>query len=1067
MEMIMSDLMNLCSISFRYEFKDCNFKSMRTTKHLSGKIVLILAFQIIVAANLQAQNETTSTTHTFVPLPELLLSSEGYGIESSEQWEEIRRSEILELFREHVYGRVPEAELSIGFELKFIDMNALAGTAIQKEVEVQVSNGPDTHVFTILIFLPKDIPGPVPLFLGLNFNGNHTIHSNKQITVTDSWVRNNSDLEISDHRAREGTRGAGAHRWPVEHILSRGYGVATIYYGEIDPDFDDGFKNGIHRLFADQGEERDSDSWGSIATWAWGLSRAMDYFETDADVDQKRVGVMGHSRLGKTSLWAGAEDERFALVISNNSGCGGAALTRRAFGERVSRINTSFPHWFASRFHEYNDNEAALPVDQHMLMALMAPRPLYVASAQEDLWADPYGEYLSLYYGSKVYELYGNVALKSDQLPGVDQPRWSGSLGYHMRTGKHDVTSYDWEQYLKFADQNMPGAESGQQVSLVSEAWLKEHIKSGSPRLMLTPDLEVRIREKLHEGDPVTLNGFQLLQGSADDILDLSPLSYSKTGRRLLGVSREAIRRLTTLALVYRFEKEQRYLDKLEEELVAVCGFNDWNPSHFLDVAEMAAGVALALDWAGEWLTPETEQMVRSALVEKALKPGMSNIGYNGWVDAHHNWNLVCHGGLSLAALALFEDEPELTARVLNRAVEKIPLALEPYGPGGVYPEGPSYWFYATTYLVGAISAFESALGTDFGLADARGLMESAVFSQVLAGPSGDYYNYFDSGLGGLYSMAHFGLLSWFASRSGEGMDWTAYRDLLERELTHPAQVSRTRFFSMHFLDIARMDHTGGKSFIYPEVWTGGGDEPICIFRDRENQKDAFFLAAKGGRAADNHGNMDAGSFIFELEGVRWVVDPGNQGYHELEQLMGNELWNSGQESGRWKLLTKNNFGHSTLTVNGKMHMADGRATLIRVDRRRDQPKVTFDLTPLYGEDLAEAQRSFIRVSDHGLRIRDHLIFSPKTQTVTWQLMTRAEVEVQDRGVVLRQEGKTLYLNVLSDLSFEVNVVNLSPPPLPYDKNISGLKRIEIQVDRKAFPGFSGEFVVDLTTKKK
>ncbi len=291
--------------------------------------------------------------------------------------------------------------------------------------------------------------------MGLNFNGNHTVHPDPQISITESWVRNNEAAGITDNRAIESSRGMASGRWPVELILSRGYGLATIYYGDIDPDFDDGFGNGIQGLIDPSGADREPSSWGSIAAWSWGLSRAMDYFEQDEEIDQERVAVMGHSRLGKTSLWAGAEDERFAMVISNNSGCGGAALSRRPYGERVSRINTSFPHWFASRFHDYNDNEGALPVDQHMLMALMAPRPLYVASAQEDNWADQRGEYLSLYYGSSAYRLYDSRISLDQKMPAVDQPVSSGSLGYHIRTGEHDVKKYDWEQYLDFADRHM------------------------------------------------------------------------------------------------------------------------------------------------------------------------------------------------------------------------------------------------------------------------------------------------------------------------------------------------------------------------------------------------------------------------------------------------------------------------------------------------------------------------------------------------------------------------------------------------------------------------------------
>jgi hypothetical protein len=287
------------------------------------------------------------------------------------------------------------------------------------------------------------------MFLGHNFYGNHTITNDKNVPVPTAY-----SIIRSGNRPTEEQRGMSAKSWQVEKIIDAGYGVATIFCGEVDPDKDD-FSDGIHPLFYVEGQQRPAaGEWGTISAWAWGLSRALDYFEKDDDVDHSKVIVFGHSRLGKTSLWAGATDKRFAAVISNNSGCGGAALSKRKFGETVGRINESFPHWFTLNFREFNLNEEALPVDQHELIALIAPRPVYVASAEEDPWADPRGEFLAAYHATPVYALYGKKGIPSDAMPEVNKPV-QNTIAYHIRTGEHGVTAYDWEQYIKWANEQV------------------------------------------------------------------------------------------------------------------------------------------------------------------------------------------------------------------------------------------------------------------------------------------------------------------------------------------------------------------------------------------------------------------------------------------------------------------------------------------------------------------------------------------------------------------------------------------------------------------------------------
>ncbi len=384
-------------------------------------------------------------------LPDPLKFEDGRAVSGPAQWP-ARRAELLTLFAEQMYGVMPAAPDRLKYEVIESDEKALGGLARRKQVRIYFGKRNKMPYMDLLIYLPANPTRRVPVILGLNFKGNHTVHIDPAIRLPQSWLANDATFGVTENRASEAGRGLRAGRWPIEMILGRGYGVATAYYGDIDPDFDDGFQNGVHPLFyAEDQTQPKPQEWGSIAAWAWGLSRCMDYLLLEPIVDPSRVIVMGHSRLGKAAMWAGVTDDRFAAMISNDSGCGGAALSRRKFGETVQRINTSFPHWFCDNFPAYNDKEETLPFDQHQLIALMAPRPVLVCSAEGDQWADPKGEFLSCVAASPVYELLGMKGMDTQEMPGLH--RLTGSaIGYHIRAGGHDLTGVDWKVFMDFMD---------------------------------------------------------------------------------------------------------------------------------------------------------------------------------------------------------------------------------------------------------------------------------------------------------------------------------------------------------------------------------------------------------------------------------------------------------------------------------------------------------------------------------------------------------------------------------------------------------------------------------------
>lgn len=426
------------------------------------RILFPLALVMVLVSFVQAQSSQPVFNYDeakvgLYTLPDPLIDAKGKSVKTRADWNP-RRNELTQLFAEHVYGQTPKQTVKLRFQTTSVDSSALNGLAVRKEVSIFIVDYPQLPPIDVLIYLPKKSSKAVPAFLGLNFCGNHCVTTESDITRSMRWMSNVGDASVNN-RATEKARGMQARRWPIDMILNRGYALVTAYYGDIEPDYPEGWHKHIRSVLgksttlADRpGDTTQINEWGAIGAWAWGMSRILDYLQTEPNIDAKRVISIGHSRIGKASLWAGAQDERFAAVIANESGEGGAALARRWYGETVERINTSFPHWFCGRYKTYNKHVADLPVDQHELLALIAPRPLYVASANDDQWSDPKGEFLGAMHTEPVYKLYGKTGLGTTAFPAVNQPVGQ-TVRYHNRTGKHDVTNYDWEQYLQFADE--------------------------------------------------------------------------------------------------------------------------------------------------------------------------------------------------------------------------------------------------------------------------------------------------------------------------------------------------------------------------------------------------------------------------------------------------------------------------------------------------------------------------------------------------------------------------------------------------------------------------------------
>ncbi len=575
----------------------------------------------------------------------------------------------------------------------------------------------------------------------------------------------------------------------------------------------------------------------------------------------------------------------------------------------------------------------------------------------------------------------------------------------------------------------------------ISVEYLEKNLRKSLPRLVYNSAIEKNLKKNM-KTDKVLQSIYKSIEYNAGMVLEKDLISVRipdnpRSQRNQLGISRDFLWRINMLATVYRIEKKPEILQRINDEVVAACNFPTWNPRHFLDVGEMSLAIAFALDWTAGDLPKSTIDLAKKALIEKGIKQSWPENGKTpGWVYNDNNWNQVCNAGMIAASIVVAELEPELAAKTIYRSIDGLNNALRSYAPDGVYPEGAVYWGYGTQFSVVTAAIFESAFGTDFGIADFPGFKESAIFRVLSTAPSGKLFNYADCAEEP-ERYTDF-TLSWFAAKTGNKAFLSEEKFMLPAE--ERGRISRLAGAGLVWTAQFEEKETNE----LPTAWKGEGPNPIVVFTGNKDDSRGYYFGGKGGRGTVNHGNMDAGSFIFELDGVRWVIDPGNQSYGVLERA-GFNLWKSCQECDRWKLLTKSNFGHSTISVNNQLHIVDGLATLAEFNEH-ENPEATFDMSAALGDAVSTASRKFVKDSPTSILIEDEIEISDKTILITWQLMTMANVEIVEGGAILKQDGKELKVKNLTHPEINFSVISLYPAPLELDKQIEGLKRLELRI---------------------
>lgn len=539
------------------------------------------------------------------------------------------------------------------------------------------------------------------------------------------------------------------------------------------------------------------------------------------------------------------------------------------------------------------------------------------------------------------------------------------------------------------------------------------------PRILMLKGEEASIKRTIG-GDKTWSKVHQAILNESDELLSKAPVERIKIGRRLLDKSREALRRLFFLSYAYRMTQQEKYLQRAEKELLAISTFKDWNPEHFLDVAEMTLAASIGYDWLYNSLSQHSRSIIKEAILKKGIEPSLDTAN-NSWLLDEHNWNQVCNAGMAYGAIAIYEDHPQLAKQIINRAVTSVVLAMKDYGPDGAYPEGYAYWGYGTSFNVMLISALEKGFGKDFGLSNQPGFLNTARYLENMTGPSGNPFNFSDARPHGELQPAMF----WFATKLKDpSVLWVERSHLIKDD---PKTYVTDRLLPAILLWSNGVDITS-ISAPKSDMWLGKGKTPVALMRTSWSDSAAIWVGMKGGSVSVNHAHMDIGSFVMEADGVRWAMDFGMQDYESLESK-GIQLFGRTQDAQRWKVFRYTNEVHNTLLVNNQQQRVTGSAPITSHTSVPSFMGATTDMSEVYNGALKKARRGVAVVDKSYVIVEDEIETLPNETKIRWTMLTPAEVKITGSSKAeLTKNGKKLLLQVQSPANVTMKTWSTDPP---------------------------------------